>query len=97
MRSVILAAILLAGCARVGSYYDETRLSQLQPGVTTPQQAEAILGGRPTTVAQRADGTTVRVWSYTVASPFGAAAKTATVVFGEDGRMLRAGWTDTRL
>jgi hypothetical protein len=81
-------ALALAGCVSVGTNYDPAAVSALRAGMA---QAEVIaLLGKPNAVATNANGQQVLVWMHSTGSMFGASARSLSVVFGPDGRLLEA-------
>ena len=82
--------LLVAGCAiQEGQRFDATTVQQMQPGVTTEQDAIAALG-KPARTNNNADGTRLLQWQYiygTSASWTGDAH--AAILFGPDHKMIR--------
>ena len=82
--------LLVAGCAiQEGQRFDATTVQQMQPGVTTQQDAIAALG-KPAKTVSNADGTQLLQWQYiygTSASWTGDAH--AAILFGPDQKMIR--------
>jgi predicted small secreted protein len=102
MRSRIAAAALaalLTGCAtttNVGREVNQSAAAQLQPGVTTVDQAQALLGPPLQRVAS-SDGKTVLTYAHSTVkqhSIFGSsadvAAQSLVLVFGPDGKLIRS-------
>lgn len=63
LSTLALAALLLAGCATQGTHTDTSNLTQLKPGVSTIDDAEALLG-KPQSVTRHPDGTTTLGYSF---------------------------------
>jgi hypothetical protein len=91
-RCALLLGILLliAGCAyQQGHRFDVNAVGQLQPGVTTEQDAIAQLGP-PAATINNADGTQLLQWQYvygTTSSWVGDAH--AAILFGPDHKMIK--------
>jgi hypothetical protein len=45
--AALVATLSVTACASIGAPFDENRLADLRPGVTTADDAAAILGGKP--------------------------------------------------
>jgi hypothetical protein len=56
-------ALLLAACAQVGNRFNQDAVSQLRPGISTEQEAIALLGQPVTWVAMPDGGKAVK-WMY---------------------------------
>ncbi|MFT4271189.1 MAG: hypothetical protein QM578_09275 [Pantoea sp.] len=80
MRKLFIAmlSIVLAGCVYVGTNFDESKLANVQKGVTTKQEVISMFG-EPTTTTVDSDGNEVLMWSYSIGSAFGANAKVLSV------------------
>ena len=88
--ALLVAASLLAGCAiEEGKRFSTTSVQQLQPGVSTEQDAIALLG-KPVGRVNNDDGTHLLQWQYIygTASGIGGSAHAA-VLFGSDQKMIR--------
>jgi hypothetical protein len=84
----VAAFIGLGGCVSMGTNYDPSRVSSLHAGMT---EAEVVaLLGKPNGVATNANGQRVLVWMHSTGSMFGASARSVSLVFGPDGRLLQA-------
>ena len=92
-----LAACLtsLSACVSMGTNYDPNRVSALHAGMT---ESEVIgLLGKPNAIATNANGQRVLVWMHSTGSMFGASARTLSLVFGPDDRLLAAPTTSTQV
>ena len=76
--SGMLAAILLSGCVYTGTNFDESKLANVQKGVTTKQEVISYYGNRCRSKVD-ADGNEMLMWTYSIGSAFGADAKVLTV------------------
>ena len=88
--ATLLLAALLAGCTvQEGHRFSTSTVEQLQPGVSTEQDATALLGV-PTATVNNADGTRLLQWQYIygTASGIGGSAHAA-VLFAPDKKMIR--------
>ena len=88
---LILSFLLLtAGCAiQEGQRFDATTVQQMQPGITTQEDAIAQLG-KPAKTVSNADGTQLLQWQYiygTSGSWTGDAH--AAILFGPDHKMIK--------
>ena len=86
-RMVVVASLLLAGCVSVGTNYSETAAAQLQPGMTRSQVVGLL--GKPNSVVTLGDGRVQLGWVHSQGSMFGAKAKSLTLPFSADGRLLQ--------
>jgi outer membrane protein assembly factor BamE (lipoprotein component of BamABCDE complex) len=89
--AVILGFLLLvAGCAyQQGNRFDAHTVGQLQPGVSTEQDAIARLGA-PAATSNNADGTQLLQWQYVYGTAAGAGGNAhAAILFGPDHKMIR--------
>jgi len=88
--ALLLAASLLAGCAiEEGKRFTTATVQQLQPGVTTEQDAIAQLG-TPAGRVNNDDGTHILQWQYIYGSQSGIGGSAhAAVLFGADQKMIR--------
>jgi outer membrane protein assembly factor BamE (lipoprotein component of BamABCDE complex) len=102
MRGTVVAAALaalLAGCAtttNVGREVDQAAAAQLQPGITTVDQAQRLLGP-PLQRVEASNGKTVLTYAHSTVTQhglFGSSADVATqslvLVFGPDGKLIRS-------
>ena len=64
---LILASVILVGCATVGTKIDQDKLSQIKEGVTTKQEVINLLG-KPYMVTLTSDGKTMFMYQYVKAS-----------------------------
>ncbi len=81
MKKLILgavAALLLSGCVYTGTNFDESKLANVQKGVTTKQEVISYFG-KPSTTTVDSDGNEMLMWTYSIGSAFGADAKVLTV------------------
>jgi len=82
--------LLIAGCSfEQGHRFDANSVRRLQPGVTTEQDAIALLGP-PAATNNNGDGTQLLQWQYvygTTTSWVGSAH--AAILFGPDRKMVR--------
>jgi hypothetical protein len=89
MKQVGIVALALgcAACVSMGTNYDPTVVSSIQPGAT---EAEVIARlGPPTSRTAVADGTTQLMWMHSRGDALGrASARIATLEF-RDGRFVR--------
>jgi hypothetical protein len=84
----LLPMLALAACVSTGRDFDESRLAAMQPGVTTPAEAVALLGP-PQQRVTREDGGVSLTWVY-VHSAFGSlTSKAAGLRFDSAGRLTR--------
>lgn len=88
----IAAAVVLVGCASVGTEFRPAALSQVQPGQTTMAQAAELLGSPPQQTVRTDNGVTTLIWRHVVAAP-GVVTKnqSITLLFGPDGKLVRVG------
>jgi hypothetical protein len=91
----VAAFLTLAGCVSVGTNYDPNRVSALHAGMS---EAEVVaLLGKPNGVATNANGQRVLFWMHSTGSMFGGSARSLTLVFGPDGRLLEAPTKSTQV
>jgi hypothetical protein len=93
MRPIIVAIILafLSACVyqQHGTRFDANAVNELQPGVSTKEDAIAKLG-KPSSVTTKADGTQLLQWQYVYGTAIGTGGGAhAAIIFGPDGRMIR--------
>src|ERR1700683_3430355 len=90
MRILTLTVILfLAACASQGHPFDMEKAHDLQPGVSTIEDAERLIG-KPVSVTHNANGHTVLIWTYAYATGLGpGGAKQLIIPFDETGTMIR--------
>lgn len=84
---VILPALVLAACASVGSNYDPNAVSQLRPGM--PKDEVIRLLGKPNTLTTMPNGQTALGWVHSTASVFSASARSVSLLFDANGRLLQ--------
>jgi hypothetical protein len=81
MKKLILgaiAAIMLSGCVYTGTNFDESKLANVQKGITTKQEVISYFGN-PTTTTIDSEGNEMMMWTYSIGSAFGADAKVLAV------------------
>lgn len=83
----LAALLMLGGCVSMGTNYDPTAITQLQPGMTIDQVVARL--GKPNSVAVGPDGTQRLMWVHSTGSMFGAEARSVLLEFGADGRFIR--------
>jgi hypothetical protein len=89
-RALLAVAVTfaLAACVSMGTNYDPNRVSALHAGM---MESEVVaLLGRPNAIATNANGQRVLVWLHSTGSMFGASARSLSLVFGPDDRLLEA-------
>jgi len=90
LKKLFLAALFasIAACASVGTSFQDDNLAQLQPGVTTLQDAERILGAPPSQTLIGAGGKSVSIWRYVASNGMtgNTTIKEASLVFSPDGK-----------
>lgn len=86
-----LFLLILSGCASSGRDFNESAITQLQPGITTLMDATTLLGSKPVQTVNRADGYSVSFWRYIQVNGLVATThqKEVGLVFGPDGRYVR--------
>lgn len=77
-----------AACVTSGPHFTMAEVQSLQPGVTTKDEAIALLGGA-SSVSDMGDGSTLVQWLYVIGTPYGGAGRHVSILFGSDGRMVR--------
>lgn len=75
---VLSVSLFLAGCVYTGTNFDESKLANVQKGVTTKQEVVSYFGN-PSTTTVDSDGNELLMWTYSIGSAFGADAKVLTV------------------
>lgn len=94
MKPLALAAAIvfgLSGCLyqQHGNHFDTDAVSRLTPGVSTAQDAIALLG-QPTGVSTNSDGSEIFQWQYAYGTAIGVGgAAHAAILFASDGKMIR--------
>jgi len=81
MKKLIFGAViatLLSGCVYTGTNFDESKLANVQKGVTTKQEVVSYFGN-PSTTTVDSEGNEMLMWTYSIGSAFGADAKVLTV------------------
>jgi hypothetical protein len=90
MVAIATMAVIVTGCASFGEEFDLAAVDQLQPGISTIEDAKRLLG-EPQSVAKTANGITVYVWLHSKANGLtgNSSAQSASLAFGPDGKMLK--------
>ena len=91
----LLCLILLSACVSMGTNYDPNRVNALHAGMAE-SEVVALLG-KPNAVATNANGQRVLVWMHSTGSMFGASARSLSLVFGSDDRLLKAPTISTQV
>jgi hypothetical protein len=88
---LLMMAFLVTGCASAGKRFNSSRVGELEPGVTTIEEAKHILEAEPVQVILNDSGRKLAIWRYITSS--GLTANTSiqevALVFGPDGKFLR--------
>lgn len=88
MKTVLVAALLLAGCASMGTNFDMAAVNTLQAGMTEAEVVARL--GQPNNRVMRPDGQQMLSWVHSQANFLGSAkAKSVSLLFGPDGRLVR--------
>ncbi|WP_336175007.1 outer membrane protein assembly factor BamE domain-containing protein [Alloalcanivorax xenomutans] len=94
LATALFSVLLLGGCATAtsGAQFNADAVQQLQPGVTTTDDARAILG-EPQQIVTLQDGNQLYVWQYVESKARGTSVNTAiqqaSVLFSGTGKMIR--------
>ena len=94
MRPIIVAILLafsLSACVyqQHGTRFDVSAVNELQPGVSTKQDAIAKLG-KPTAVSTTVDGSQLLQWQYVYGTAIGVGGGAhVAILFGPDEKMIR--------
>ena len=91
----VAASLAVAGCISVGTNYDPNRVSALHAGMTEGEVVALL--GKPNGIATNATGQRVLVWMHSTGSMFGASARSLSLVFGPDDRLLEAPTISTQV
>ncbi len=85
--AAVYAALLLSGCASIGTNYNSAVLAQLMPGMT---EAEVIARmGPPNGRTELYGGSTQLMWLHSTANVFGSGgAKSAAVLIDRNGKFV---------
>lgn len=86
--AVLASATALAGCATQGTPFNASAVSNLQPGVTTLDEAIRLLG-QPHAVTSQANGTRTAMWMYAESTLGTGKTDQVLVDFDSRGLMLR--------
>lgn len=79
---------VLGGCVTRGTKFDMAVVDSFQANVTTKDEAIAKLG-KPRSVANYSNGTTLLQWMFVEASPIHGKGAHASILFDQDGKMIR--------
>jgi len=95
--TAIAVTAALAGCASYGEKFDPALIDQLQPGVSTVEDAVALLGpynGQ----SVMPDGTRIYTWMYSSANSLTgrSEARSVGLSFRPDGRLLTKSQSSTQ-
>lgn len=82
--TILLVAALATGCATHGTWFEATAADNLQPGVTTVEDATAALG-KPYSMSDMGQKGKLYQWIYV--SPAGS--RHLAILFRPDGKMER--------
>ena len=95
----LVSGLLTGACASSGTNFDQTRADQLQPGLSTREDAVKALG-KPNNELFNTDSTVILTWMQTKSSAGGAGkSRHQSIMFHKDGRMVKLltkGSTDVR-
>jgi outer membrane protein assembly factor BamE (lipoprotein component of BamABCDE complex) len=81
--------LLVTACASQGNQFDMDKARQLEPGVSTVEDAEHLIG-KPISVTTNPNGHQVLIWMYAYGTGLGASgAKRLIISFDENGKMIR--------
>jgi len=80
--------LLCVGCATVGSKFAIEKAEELQPGVSTIDDAIHLIG-KPTSESTYADGSQLLQWSYAQGSLVGGSGAHLAILFDSNGTMVR--------
>jgi len=79
----------LVGCTTVGRVYDDAKVDNLKPGISTTADAQAELGP-PTSVTTGASGSTLLQWQFSRGNSFGGGSGGhVAILFDAAGTMVR--------
>lgn len=84
--SILLAALICAGCVSVGTNYDVAAVDRLEKGMTKAQVIQML--GQPNQVISNSDGSQRLIWVHSTGTMFGANARSVGLPFGPDGRLM---------
>ena len=92
IKTIIVLAALVAGCATSGRDFSAAALQGMQPGITTVDDASALLGGAPMQTVRHDNGLVSQRWRYIAAGPVGVVAnRSVTLIFDAAGKLVRVG------
>lgn len=96
LSTVVLLALLLAGCATSGREITQSHVNQVVEGQTTRADLVAMLG-QPNTMTQNHDGTSVLGWGYAHIGFMGIGTRLQafSVILGPDGTVQGYSRTDS--
>jgi hypothetical protein len=77
-----------AACITSGPHFTMAEAQSLRPGVTTRDEAIALLGG-PNSISAMPGGSTLVQWLYLAATPYASESRHVSILFGPDNRMIR--------
>jgi hypothetical protein len=82
-----VAAVLLSGCATIGTNYDPAIIDSFEPGMSKAQIITQL--GRPMTVASLPDGRQQLMWVYSRGTMFGTArGQSVMLMFDKQGSYI---------
>lgn len=87
-KALVICCLLLSACATSGNKFEMSEVDSMQSGVTTIQEAQARLG-KPTSVSNMANGSTLLQWMFIEASAFHSTGRHVAVLFDSNGKMIR--------
>ena len=82
-----LCTFTLTSCVSIGTNYSEAAAGQLQVGMSRAEVVHML--GKPNSVVTLGDGRMQLGWVHSQGSMFGAKAKSLTLPFSADGRLLQ--------
>ncbi|WP_236233725.1 hypothetical protein [Pseudomonas tohonis] len=89
----VIGAMLavLVGCASAGNSFKEQNLAKFEPGKTTFEEAEALLGAPAEQVVATQNGSSVAYWRHITANGVtgNSGLKQVGLLFSADGRFLQ--------
>jgi hypothetical protein len=83
-----LTLLLCVACATTGHRHNPAGVDSLEPGVSTIEDAQALIG-RPSAETNYADGSRLLQWQFIHGTPFGASGSHLAVLFDADGKFVR--------